>query len=81
MFIYDEGLLGDDKALANALWRRFFLSQLEEEWGEDEADEFLPDPEKIEALVSYVRRTIKMLEDADVELLFKKHEVPWVSLT
>merc|ERR1712026_24657 len=25
LFIYDEGLLGNDMQLANALWRRFFL--------------------------------------------------------
>ena len=26
LFVYDEGLLGSDIQLANALWRRFFLS-------------------------------------------------------
>lgn len=85
LFIYDEGLVGDDKDLANALWRRFFLSQLEEDLlllGDDVKDEdFLPDPEKIEKLVSYVRRTIKMLEDADTHLLFEKHCVDWLPLS
>lgn len=42
---YDEGLLGDDKALANALWHRFFGSDCD-------------DLTKIEALVRYVRKTV-----------------------
>ena len=29
LFVYDEGLLGSDMQLANALWRRFFLSMTE----------------------------------------------------
>ena len=31
LFVYDEGLLGGDKELANALWRRFFLSMRDSE--------------------------------------------------
>ena len=29
--MYDEGLVGGDKELANALWRRFFLSMRDDE--------------------------------------------------
>lgn len=76
LFIYDEGLLGSDMDLANALWRRFFLSQREEE----EQEQFMPDPEKIEMLVQYVRKTIKYLEDYDGDTMFRKCEVEWLSL-
>ncbi len=31
LFVYDEGLLGSDQELANALWRRFFLSMRDSE--------------------------------------------------
>merc|ERR1711976_629578 len=37
LFIYDEGLLGNDLQLANALWRRFFLSMYELEDGSKDA--------------------------------------------
>jgi len=73
LFVYDEGLLGTDIDLANALWRRFFLSQREDE-------EFIPDPEKIEKLVKYVRQTIKYLEDYDGDAMFHKCEVEWLPL-
>lgn len=76
LFVYDEGLLGGDMDLAGALWRRFFLSQPLEE------DEELPppDPEKIELLVKYVRKTIKYLEDYDGDRMFQKCEVEWLPL-
>ena len=33
LFIYDEGLIGGDKELANALWRRFFSKDIENQVG------------------------------------------------
>lgn len=42
---YDEGLTGDDKILASAVWRRFFNSE-----GNN--------PEKIEKLVHYIRKQV-----------------------
>jgi len=76
LFVYDEGLLGGDMDLAGALWRRFFLSQPLEE----DEDRPLPDPEKIELLVKYVRKTIKYLEDYDGDRMFRKCEVEWLPL-
>jgi cytochrome b pre-mRNA-processing protein 3 len=49
LLAYDEGLSYDDKALASALWRRFFESQ---------CDDF----SKLEKLVKYVRRTSHQLD-------------------
>ena len=43
---YDEGITGDDKILAAALWRRFLQSE-----GND--------PEKLEKLVHYVRKQVR----------------------
>lgn len=44
-FLYDQGLLSDDKVLANNLWNVFLESNCDDLW-------------KIELLVKYVRRTV-----------------------
>lgn len=46
LITYDEGLMFDDKALAGALWRRFF---------EMKCDNY----EHLETMVKYVRRQVK----------------------
>lgn len=64
---YDEGLWFDDKALACALWRRFF---------ESECDDFT----KLEKLVKYVRRTAKMLDEMHRNELISNPKISWLSL-
>jgi len=76
LFIYDEGLLGNDMQLANALWRRFFLSMKELE--DDTAP--LPDPEKLLLLVNYVRRLANVLENADAVDIIVKNDIKWPAL-
>jgi len=76
LFIYDEGLLGNDMQLANALWRRFFLSMNEME--EDTVPQ--PDPEKLLLLVNYVRRVTSYLDNMDAVDLIVKTEVKWPAL-
>lgn len=68
LFIYDCGLLGDDKDLANALWRRFYGSQDH------------PDMVKMELLASYVRRTMSLLDHIDLETLICKDVIRWLPL-
>lgn len=68
IFIYDEGLLGDDKRLANAVWRRFFLGAE-------------PDPEKIAKLVSYIRRTMTVLDHIPRNQLHFSNGIKWLPLT
>jgi len=68
LLIYDEGMLGDDKALANAIWRRFFLCRAD------------PDAEKLEMLVSYVRRTLSLLDDVPLNQLVVKQDFRWLPL-
>jgi len=75
LFIYDEGLVGDDMQLANALWRRFFLSQKKEE--ENTA---LPDPEKLELLVNYVRRVANYLDNVEATDLIVRNDISWPQL-
>ncbi|XP_074650392.1 ubiquinol-cytochrome-c reductase complex assembly factor 1-like [Tubulanus polymorphus] len=58
MFSYDEGLLGDDKDLAAALWRTFFERKN-------------IDPRLLESMVHYVRRQIKHLDEQDAEIMIK----------
>lgn len=65
---YDEGLLGDDKTLAGALWRRFFVK-------EDACD-----LEKIELLVKYVRAQMEVLEELKTEEFITRPKVKWISL-
>ena len=65
--VYDLGILGDDKDLANAVWRRFFLASE-------------PDFPKIELLVRYIRRNMALLETMSIENLILKNEVQWLKL-
>lgn len=64
---YDEGLWYDDKALANALWRRFL---------EAECSDFT----KLEKLVKYVRRTAKQLDEITIVQLLEHQKIEWASL-
>merc|ERR1719342_1181405 len=76
LFIYDEGLLGNDLQLANALWRRFFLSMYELEDDSTPA----PDPEKLLMLVRYVRKVANYLDNMDAIDLIVKTNVVWPKL-
>jgi len=76
LFIYDEGLVGDDMKLANALWRRFFLCMHEVD--DNEAPQ--PDPEKLLLLVNYVRRVAQYLDKMDSIDLIVKNDIKWPSL-
>lgn len=64
---YDEGLWYDDKALAGAIWRRFF---------EGDCSDFT----KLEKLVKYVRRTAKMLDEMNRNQLLNDPKVNWLKL-
>jgi len=57
LYQYDEGLLGDDKALAAALWRGFFQKQP-------------VDMQALEIMVQYVRKQLKHIEQYNTESLF-----------
>jgi len=76
LFIYDEGLVGNDMQLANALWRRFFLSMKEVEADSSQ----LPDPEKILLLVNYVRRVANYLDKADAVDIIVSTKIEWPPL-
>jgi len=76
LFIYDEGLLGSDMQMANALWRRFFLCMRESE--EDAVP--VPDPEKLLKLVNYVRNVSHYLENLDGVEVIVKNELSWPKL-
>ena len=75
LFVYDEGILGNDIQLANALWRRFFLSMREVEEGSGE--DHMPDPEKLELLVRYVRRTASYLDSKDAADIIVRQQISW----
>ena len=75
LFVYDEGIVGNDIQLANALWRRFFLSMREVEEGSEEGQ--LPDPEKLELLVRYVRKTASYLDSKDAAEIIVKQQIVW----
>ncbi len=57
LLIYDDGLLGDDRRLANAVWRRFLDARQP------------PDAARLESAVDYVRRTLAALDRVDVVTL------------
>jgi len=74
LFVYDEGLLAGDKELANALWRRFFLSM------RDNEENQTPDMEKIALLVKYVRATMLKLDNTEGFELIIRAQVDWLPL-
>lgn len=63
---YDEGMLSDDKVLANALWRRL---------GRSECD----DPEVLERLVVFVRRQLQVMDSIPREELFTQPQLKWIN--
>ncbi|XP_014241906.1 ubiquinol-cytochrome-c reductase complex assembly factor 1 [Cimex lectularius] len=65
---YDEGLLGEDRVLANALWRRFF-------------DRSCDNVVLLEAMVKYVRQTMFLLDRMNIEDLLFKRNIRWVTKT
>jgi len=72
LVVYDVGALGDDMALANAVWKRFFLAN------ED------ADPQKIELLVKYIRKTMAHLDSISTHDLFtgeiQQPKIDWFSI-
>nr|CAD7454953.1 unnamed protein product [Timema tahoe] len=64
---YDEGLLGDDRVLAGAIWRRFFQREVDS-------------PQGIERLVSYIRQQVKLLDALTREEVLLKPNIKWISL-
>ncbi|KAI5711398.1 hypothetical protein M8J75_000118 [Diaphorina citri] len=65
---YDEGILGDDKVLAGAVWRRFFCKNCD-------------NPELIERLVHYIRHQISVLDHTSNKDLFVEQKPVLISLS
>lgn len=65
---YDEGITGDDKVLASAVWRRFFKSE-----GND--------PEKVEKLVHYIRKQNHLLEQTPWDEIRLRKAIDWQGLS
>ncbi|XP_046420949.1 ubiquinol-cytochrome-c reductase complex assembly factor 1 isoform X1 [Neodiprion virginianus] len=64
---YDEGVNGDDKVLAGAIWRRIF--QLE-----------CNDPVLLEKLLVYIRKQMTHLDNTPRKDLFDKPKLKWLPL-
>ncbi|KAK1137258.1 hypothetical protein K0M31_001772 [Melipona bicolor] len=64
---YDEGIMSDDKVLASALWRRFFVLECN-------------NPEQLEKLLIYVRKQINAFDKIPSEKVFDKSIAKWVDL-
>ncbi|XP_065288747.1 ubiquinol-cytochrome-c reductase complex assembly factor 1 [Dermacentor albipictus] len=67
LLLYDEGLQGDDKALASALWRVFLMCEGRE-------------PVALETLVHYVRKQIHMLDKMTLDQFIAEHSISWTPL-
>ncbi|XP_050440906.1 ubiquinol-cytochrome-c reductase complex assembly factor 1 [Adelges cooleyi] len=62
---YDEGWLTNDMVLAGMVWRRIFNQECN-------------DPQKIEAVVKYIRKQMAVLQTQTFDSLFTKKEVKWI---
>lgn len=67
LLLYDEGLQGDDKALANALWRVLLMCG-----GRD--------PVALETLVHYVRKQVHMLDKMTLDQFLEEYSISWSPL-
>ncbi|KAK3774851.1 hypothetical protein RRG08_008401 [Elysia crispata] len=65
---YDEGLIGSDKQLANALW--ISLYRMSED----------VDPEKLDLMVAYVRKQVYFHDQLDAEALMLPGYIPFLPL-
>lgn len=65
---YDEGLIGSDKQLANALWITLF------NMSED------VDPEKLELMVAYVRKQVHYHDQLDADTIMLPGYIPFLPL-
>ncbi|CAG7837738.1 unnamed protein product [Allacma fusca] len=70
---YDEGLLGNDKVLAGALWRRFLKAK-----EPANQEELLKQIVALEMLVLYVRYQFKVLNSLSREKLIRYQEFQFV---
>ncbi len=68
LLIYDLGIGSDDRELANAVWRRFFLA------------EDPPDFRKIEMIVQYVRENTLALEKVSLNDIIMFQKFDWKPL-
>jgi len=62
---YDEGIMSDDKVLAGALWRRIFQCECN-------------NPEHLEQLVLYVRKSVNELDRIPGQELLRQRKTPWL---
>ncbi|XP_072037770.1 ubiquinol-cytochrome-c reductase complex assembly factor 1-like [Amphiura filiformis] len=67
LFAYDEGLLSDDRTMAAALWRTFFVKQCD-------------DPRQVALMVEYVRQQMQYLDTLSSEQLLQTGRVKWLPL-
>jgi len=65
---YDEGLLGNDRILASAIWRNMFYTKES------------TSPEHLALLVGYVRKQMQFLEQQDSSSLLMSGKVKWLPL-
>ncbi|XP_025089754.1 ubiquinol-cytochrome-c reductase complex assembly factor 1-like [Pomacea canaliculata] len=68
LFAYDEGLLGDDKELAAAVWRILFEMRKD------------IDPQKLELVVHYIRKQVAHLDSQDEKTILGKGFVTFLPL-
>lgn len=68
LFAYDEGLLGDDKTLAAAVWRIFFEMRHD------------VDPVHVELMVAYIRKQVAHVDQQEEEAILGKGVVTFLSL-
>ncbi|XP_043264505.1 ubiquinol-cytochrome-c reductase complex assembly factor 1 [Colletes gigas] len=67
MICYDEGILSDDKALAGALWARFFGLECN-------------NPEQLEKLLIYTRKQTHLLDKIPSSEIFACSKLDWIDL-
>jgi len=75
-FAYDEGLLGSDRILAGALWRRFLMDKAAPP---KQGEELLKEIVATEMLVLYVRSHYYFLHNLSREQLLFKRAFKWAS--
>jgi len=80
----DEGLMGTDAELANAVWNNL-LANKKPEYMEDDTftdlnhiQDFQCDPRVVELMVSYVRKMVHKMDQMPTEEFMKNPKIDWI---
>lgn len=83
VLFFDEGLMGTDAELANALWNNLLANKKPEYMDDDTFNlnhiaDFNCDPRVVELMVSYVRKMVHKMDQIPTEEFMRDPKIEWI---